>query len=143
MTAGLRAAAHANKRIDPLLYFGISRIMESDPAIEALSALAHPGRLAVFRLLVQAGADGVSAGEVARALDTPANTMSTQLAILNRAGLIRSRRESRSIIYTADYSQITALLSFLMEDCCQGRPEICAPIAAMAACCPTPLEKSQ
>lgn len=109
--------------------------MESTIAIEALSALAHQARLAVFRLLVRAGAEGVPAGEIARRLDTPANTMSTQLAILTRAGLIRSRRESRSIIYTADYAQITALLGFLMEDCCQGRPEICAPIAAMAACC--------
>ena len=117
--------------------------MESEIAIEALSALAHPGRLAVFRLLARAGADGVPAGEVARALDTPANTMSTHLAILTRAGLIRSRRESRSVIYSTDYAQITALLGFLMEDCCQGRPEICAPIAALAACCPKPLEKPQ
>src|SRR5437763_9922323 len=117
--------------------------MESNTAIESLSALAHPGRLAVFRLLVRVGPDGAPAGEVARALDTPANTMSTHLAILTRAGLIRSRRESRSIIYSADYPQITGLLGFLMEDCCQGRPEICAPIAAMAACCPTPVEKPQ
>jgi DNA-binding transcriptional ArsR family regulator len=120
--------------------------MESENAIEALSALAHPGRLAVFRLLVQAGADGMPAGEVARALDTPANTMSTQLAILTRAGLIRSRRESRSIIYVADYAQITALLGFLMEDCCQGRPEICAPLTELTACatatCPPTKEKS-
>jgi DNA-binding transcriptional ArsR family regulator len=117
--------------------------MESELAIEALSALAHPGRLAVFRLLVRAGGDGAPAGEIARALDTPANSMSTQLAILSRAGLIRSRRASRSIIYTAEYSQITALLGFLMEDCCQGRPEICAPIAAMSACRPTSSEKSR
>ncbi|HEX4181480.1 MAG TPA: metalloregulator ArsR/SmtB family transcription factor [Caulobacteraceae bacterium] len=117
--------------------------MESEAAIDALSALAHPGRLAVFRLLVRAGAEGVPAGEIARALDTPANTMSTQLAILNRSGLIRSRRESRSIIYTADYPQITALLGFLMEDCCQGRPEICAPIATMVTCCPASKETAQ
>lgn len=107
--------------------------MEDASAIEALSALAHPGRLAVFRLLVRAGPEGVSAGEIARAMDTPANTMSTQLAILARTGLIRSRRDSRSVIYSADYARITALLGFLMEDCCQGRPEICAPIAAKAA----------
>ncbi len=93
--------------------------MESTEAIESLAALAHPGRLAVFRMLVQAGPDGVAAGEVARALDTPANTMSTQLAILTRAGLIRSRRESRSVIYTADYAEISGLLAFLMQDCCQ------------------------
>lgn len=107
--------------------------MEDASAIEALSALAHPGRLAVFRLLVRAGPEGVSAGEIARAMDTPANTMSTQLAILARTGLIRSRRDSRSVIYSADYARITALLGFLMGDCCQGRPEICAPIAAKAA----------
>jgi DNA-binding transcriptional ArsR family regulator len=117
--------------------------MESISAIESLSALAHPGRLAAFRLLVRAGAEGVPAGEIARALGAPANSMSTQLAILSRAGLIRSRRESRSIIYSADYAQITALLGFLMEDCCQGRPEICGPITAMAACCPTRAEKTQ
>jgi len=115
--------------------------MEDMLAIEAFSALAHPGRLAVFRLLVRAGPDGVAAGEIARTLDTPANTMSTQLAILARSGLIRSRRDSRSILYSADYAQITALLGFLMEDCCQGRPEVCAPLAVVmrrAACCDHP-----
>lgn len=121
--------------------------MESEAAIEALSALAHPGRLAVFRRLVQAGADGMPAGEIARSLDTPANTMSTQLAILTRAGLIRSRRESRSIIYMADYAQVTGLLGFLMEDCCQGRAEICAPLGELAACrspaCTPAMEKPQ
>jgi ArsR family transcriptional regulator len=109
--------------------------MESLTAIDALSALAHPGRLAVFRFLVRAGPEGVAAGEIARAMETPANTMSAQLAILARSGLIGSRRDARSIIYSADYAQITALLGFLMEDCCQGRPEICAPLAAKAACC--------
>ncbi|WP_304189572.1 helix-turn-helix transcriptional regulator [Phenylobacterium aquaticum] len=107
--------------------------MESQDAIEGLSALAHPGRLAVFRLLVQAGAAGVPAGEIARALGAPANTMSTQLAILTRAGLIRSRRESRSVIYSADYDQIGGLIGFLMQDCCQGRPEVCGPLLAMSA----------
>ena len=109
--------------------------MEACDAIEGLSALAHPGRLAVFRLLVQAGANGVPAGEIARALDTPANTMSTQLAILTRAGLIRSRRESRSVIYSADYQEISGLLGFLVQDCCQGRPEVCEPLLQAASCC--------
>lgn len=117
--------------------------MEDITAVEALSALAHPARLAVFRLLVRAGPEGVAAGEIARAMETPANTMSTQLAILARTGLIRSRRDSRSVIYSADYPRITALLGFLMEDCCQGRPEICAPLAARAACCPAPSETAQ
>jgi len=107
--------------------------VEANDAIEGLGALAHPGRLAVFRLLVQAGAEGLPAGDVARSLDTPANTMSSQLAILTRAGLIGSRREGRSIIYAADYGRISALLGFLMEDCCQGRAEICAPLSQIAA----------
>jgi|SRR5579859_2668742 len=105
--------------------------MQDDVAIHALSALAHPGRLAVFRLLVKAGEAGLAAGEVARLMETPANTMSTQLAILARTGLIRSRRESRSIIYQADYDHFAGLLGFLVEDCCDGRPEVCAPLATM------------
>ena len=111
--------------------------METEDAIESFYALAHTRRLAVFRLLVQAGPAGISAGDIARAFDTPANTMSTQLAILTRAGLIRSRRESRSVIYSADYGEIAGLLNFLMQDCCQGRPEVCGPLlqASAAACC--------
>lgn len=109
--------------------------MEPNLAIEALAALAHPGRLAAFRLLVQAGSEGMPAGEIARALGAPANTMSTQLAILSRAGLIGSRRESRSVIYSADYAGIGALLTFLMQDCCQGRPEVCGPLLEAASCC--------
>ena len=112
--------------------------MESSDAIESLSALAHPGRLAAFRMLVQAGAEGMPAGEIARALDTPANSMSTQLAILTRAGLIQSRRDGRSIIYWADYAEVASLLGFLMEDCCQGRPEVCLPLLELKladGCC--------
>lgn len=98
-------------------------------AIEALSGLAHPGRLAVFKLLVRAGPEGLAAGEIARLMDTPANTMSTQLAILTRTGLIQSRRESRSIIYQASYDAFAQLLGFLIEDCCDGRPEVCSRLA--------------
>ncbi len=105
--------------------------MQDDAAIEALAALAHQGRLAVFRLLVKTGEEGLAAGEVARRMATPANTMSTQLAILARTGLIRSRRESRSIIYQADYDRFAALLGFLVEDCCGGRLEACAPLASV------------
>ncbi len=100
-----------------------------DAAIEALSALAHPSRLAVFRLLVRAGPEGIAAGEVARLLETPPNTMSTQLAILSRSGLISSRRESRSVIYRADFGAFAELLGFLVEDCCDGRPEVCTRLA--------------
>ncbi|HWI87538.1 MAG TPA: helix-turn-helix domain-containing protein [Sphingomonas sp.] len=100
-----------------------------DSVIQALSALAHSGRLAVFRLLVRAGPEGIAAGEVARLLGTPPNTMSTQLAILSRSGLISSRRESRSVLYQAEYGAFSELLGFLVEDCCGGRPEVCTHLA--------------
>lgn len=112
--------------------------MESTAAVNALSALAQESRLAVFRLLVRAGPEGVAAGEIARRLDLAANTLSAQLALLTNAGLIRSRRDGRSVIYAADYEAMSALLVFLMEDCCQGRPEVCAPLAELLpklACC--------
>jgi DNA-binding transcriptional ArsR family regulator len=107
-------------------------------AVEALSALAHAHRLAVFRLLVRAGADGVSAGEIAREVGALPNTLSSHLTILDHAGLIRSRRKGRSIIYSANYDRMRDLLGFLVDDCCAGRPEICgdlADIANRSACC--------
>ncbi|WP_340317152.1 ArsR/SmtB family transcription factor [Rhizorhabdus argentea] len=110
--------------------------MQFPDAVEALSALAHGSRLAVFRLLVRAGPDGVPAGELAREIGALPNTLSTHLTILGHAGLIRSRREGRSVIYAADYGGMRALLGFLVEDCCDGRPEICGP-AAGPACSPT------
>jgi len=107
--------------------------METQTAVAALSALAHPGRLEVFRLLVQAGADGMAAGDIARATGSLANTLSTNLSILAGAGLVASRRDGRSIIYTAGYDRMRELLAFLMEDCCAGKPEICAPLTAIAS----------
>lgn len=107
--------------------------MESTSAVTALSALAHEGRLGIFRLLVQAGADGMAAGEIARATGALPNTLSSNLNILSGAGLVTSRRDGRSIIYAAAYGQMRELLSFLMEDCCAGKPEICAPLAAVAS----------
>lgn len=112
--------------------------MDSLAAVAALSALAHPGRLEAFRLLVRAGPDGMAAGEIARATDSLANTLSANLNLLAGAGLVTSRREGRSIIYAAGYDRMRELLAFLMEDCCAGTPEICAPLAAIAeraACC--------
>src|SRR5437868_9105076 len=103
--------------------------MKVDAAVDALSALAHEGRLAVFRLLVKAGPGGIAAGDIARKLDTAPNTMSAQLLVLSNAGLIRARREGRSIIYAADFDRMSELLQFLTKDCCGGRPEICAPLA--------------
>jgi ArsR family transcriptional regulator len=101
--------------------------MEMAPAISSLAALAHEGRLAAFRLLVQAGPEGMAAGDIARRLGVLPNTLSASLGILGHAGLVRSRRDGRRIIYTADYAAMSGLLAFLMEDCCGGRAEICAP----------------
>ena len=102
--------------------------MDEIAAAGVLGALAQENRLKVFRLLVQQGDDGLAAGEIARRLDVPHNTLSAQLAILNRAGLVQSRREGRSIIYAADYGGVRKLLAYLLQDCCQGRPAACAPL---------------
>lgn len=111
--------------------------MESAKAVQKLSALAQDGRLAVFRLLVKAGPEGLAAGEIARKLKTQPNTMSAQLLVLANAGLVRARRDGRSIIYAADFDAMSSLLLFLTEDCCGGRAEICAPLASVATgCCP-------
>jgi ArsR family transcriptional regulator, arsenate/arsenite/antimonite-responsive transcriptional repressor len=107
--------------------------MDQTAALAALSALAHEHRLAVFRLLVKAGEAGVAAGEIALAINVPASTLSANLAILTRAGLLRCRREGRSIIYLADYGQMRELLTFLINDCCAGEPAICEPLIDMAA----------
>ena len=110
--------------------------MESSSAIQALGALAHPARLEVFRLLIRTGEGGLAAGDIARATGSPPNTLSTNLGILGAAGLVVSRREGRSVIYAAGYERMRELLAFLMEDCCAGNPDICAPIAELAkACC--------
>jgi DNA-binding transcriptional ArsR family regulator len=106
--------------------------MELKNALSALAALAHEGRLAAFRMLVQAGHEGMAAGEIARRLDVPPNTLSSNLSILSHAGLIESRRDGRSIIYIARYENMTALLEYLMQDCCAGHPEICAPLVKVA-----------
>lgn len=102
--------------------------MEIKNAVAGLSALAHEGRLTVFRMLVQAGPTGIAAGEIARQMEVPPNTLSANLTILSHAGLIDSRREGRSVIYTARYENMTDLLEYLMKDCCGGSPEICASL---------------
>lgn len=113
--------------------------MESTDAVKRIAALAQENRLAVFRLLVRAGPHGIAAGEIARALDIPPNTLSAQLLVLANAGLVSSRRDGRSIIYSADFAGMSALLVYLVEDCCRGRAEVCNPIVAAVsrvACCP-------
>ena len=102
--------------------------MESANAVVALSALAQEHRLALFRLLVQAGVRGLPAGVIAEALGVPASSLSFHLAQLSRSGLIRQERQGRSLIYSADYNAMNALVGFLMENCCGGAA--CAPDAA-------------
>jgi DNA-binding transcriptional ArsR family regulator len=111
--------------------------METEPAILALAALAQSTRLDVFRLLVKHEPEGLAAGEIAKALAVPQNTMSAHLSVLSRAGLVTARRISRSIVYRADLTGFQDVMSFLVNDCCDGRPEICAPlIESIAPCCP-------
>ncbi len=97
-------------------------------ALAALSALAHEHRLQVFRLLVRHSPEGLAAGDIAAHLQLPPSSLSFHLGSLERAGLIASRREQRHIIYTANLGGMRGLLSFLTEDCCDGRPEVCAEL---------------
>jgi DNA-binding transcriptional ArsR family regulator len=105
--------------------------MQGNEAVVALGALAQEHRLALFRLLVQAGAEGMPAGAVAEALGIPNSSLSFHLAQLRRAGLARQERRGRSLIYSADYDAMNALMSYLMENCCGGAS--CAPAFACAA----------
>lgn len=107
-------------------------------AVEGLSALAHDGRLSIFRLLVRHGKTGLAAGDIARKLDVLPNTLSANLTLLSNAGLVRPRRDGRSIIYTPDFDRMADLLAYLVEDCCNGDVAVCAPLAALAnraGCC--------
>src|ERR1700693_2375892 len=111
--------------------------METEEPILALAALAQPTRLDVFRLLVKHEPDGLAAGDIAKALAVPQNTMSSHLAILSRAGLVSAQRFSRSIVYRADLTRFQEVVLFMLRDCCDGRPEICAPvIEGLTPCCP-------
>src|SRR6266700_3094040 len=117
--------------------------MDSENAILALAALAQTTRLDVFRLLVQHEPEGVAAGDIAKTLAVPQNTMSSHLSILSRAGLVSARRFSRSIVYRADLTRLQAVVLFMLKDCCDGRPEICAPLVESLAPCCSPKPKSK
>src|SRR5262247_956203 len=104
--------------------------MEKADAVAALAALAQDNRLDVYRLLVQAGADGMPAGNVASALKLAPNTLTFHFDRLRQAGLVTVRRQGRSMIYAARYDTMNALLGYLTENCCKGAPETCAPAAA-------------
>ena len=110
--------------------------MDAPSAIAALGALAQEHRLTLFRLLVQAGEDGMAAGAIAGALSVPNSSLSFHLGQLSRAGLITQERRHRSIIYRADYSSMNALVGYLMENCCAG-----AGCATDTACSPAPAQE--
>jgi ArsR family transcriptional regulator, arsenate/arsenite/antimonite-responsive transcriptional repressor len=122
-------------------YIQQSGYMESEKAIVALAALAQSTRLDVFRRLVKHEPAGIAAGELARLLDVPQNTMSSHLATLSRAGLVTAERQSRSIIYRADLKAFQAVVLFLLQDCCSGKPEICAPLIESLTPCCSPAKK--
>jgi DNA-binding transcriptional ArsR family regulator len=117
--------------------------METELAILALAALAQSTRLDVFRLLVKQEPDGLAAGEIAKALAVPQNTMSAHLSVLSRARLVTARRNSRSIVYRADLNRFQAVMTFLVNDCCDGRPEICAPLIESITPCCSPKRKGK
>lgn len=113
-----------------VIYFDISGFVETETALACLAALAQPTRLDAFRLLVRHEPKGLPAGEVARALGVPQNTLSTHLNVLSHAQLVTSARAGRSIVYRADLTRLNALARFLAEDCCGGAA--CAPAQALA-----------
>jgi DNA-binding transcriptional ArsR family regulator len=108
--------------------------MEKPHALSALAALSQETRLDVFRLLVQAGPQGVPAGEIADRLGTVQNTTSSHLKVLAHAGLVSTAREGRVVRYFADMTGFRDLLAYLMEDCCNGKPELCRPVIAAVTC---------
>lgn len=110
--------------------------MDKETALEAFAALAQPTRLDVFRLLVKAGEGGMLAGEISDHLAIRQNTMSANLQVLARTPLIENSREGRSIRYRANYQGIRQLITYLMEDCCNGNAEICAPLLEGLSCQP-------
>jgi ArsR family transcriptional regulator len=108
--------------------------MDRKSALSALAALGQDARLEAFRLLVKAGGQGVPAGEIATRLGAVQNTMSAHLKVLHRAGLVRPERDGRIVRYVADMTGFRDLLAYLMEDCCNGSPELCRPIIDAVTC---------
>lgn len=110
--------------------------MDERQALAAFGALSQETRLRILRMLVVAGPEGLAAGTVADKADVSASNVSFHLKELERAGLVGARRDSRSIIYSAEYDALSGLIRFLMEDCCSGHPEICSPLATALCCTP-------
>lgn len=118
-----------------ILYFDNYRNMETKDAVTALSALAQATRLRVFRLLVRQGPNGMAAGEIAKRLEVTPPTLSSHLAQLERAGLVRSWRVERRIFYAVEVEGTRRLLRYLTEDCCEGQPELCGDLTAASSVC--------
>ncbi|MBE7201501.1 MAG: helix-turn-helix transcriptional regulator [Parafilimonas terrae] len=115
--------------------------MDELQALAAFAALAQEHRLRLVRALVTAGPEGLASGVLAEAVGVSAATVSHHLKELSHAGLVTSRREGRSIVYSAAYPALSGLIAFLMKDCCQGHPEVCTPaLAALSNCCNPPTE---
>ncbi len=109
--------------------------MDKMSALSAFAALSQETRLDVLRLLIEAGPDGMPAGDIGVRLGVRQNTMSTNLSVLAQAGLVVTRRDGRHIRYTADFDRIRGLIDFLMRDCCGGRPELCGFLPPMSCAC--------
>lgn len=114
--------------------------MDERQALIAFGALSQETRLRILRMLVIAGPEGVAAGTIAERMEVSPSNVSFHLKELERAGLLAARRDSRSILYSAEYEALSGLIRFLMEDCCSGRPEICAPVAAAPCCMPVAVQ---
>ena len=111
--------------------------MEIQSAVTSLAALAQETRLSIYRLLVEAGPEGVSAGVIAEKLDVPGATLSFHLKELTRAGLVSSRQEKQFIYYAVDFERMAELMTFLTENCCKGMPQACLTVVetALGSCC--------
>jgi len=127
----------SNRHLTAEKSFDISRNMKKSLALDAFGALSQETRLDIFRRLIRAVPDPMAAGDLAKELGVPPSTLSTHLAILSRAGLVKAERQGRTILYAADTEGARQLLSFLIKDCCRGQPEICKPLleAATPVCC--------
>jgi len=120
--------------------------MELNAAVITLAALAQETRLAIFRLLVEAGPEGVAAGRIGESLKVPGATLSFHLKELARAGLVTTRQERQFIYYAVDFERMAELMTFLTENCCQGMPQKCLTVVetALGSCCaPTKKSKSK
>jgi len=109
--------------------------MDTDTALAALAALAHPTRLQAYRLLVEHEPEGLSTGQLVEASGLTQSTFSTHLAVLAKVGLVKSEKRGRQFIQRAEIDTLKGLMLFLAKDCCQGRPELCEPLLAELACC--------